>query len=235
MEIQYFSQINREDIGRPRGKFPSAGPSWKKPSTISKLGNPPRASLITIHRRMEGNKEREGGRKGTGEGKKRFFSSSTLALPALSPSILASIAPSPLGRECGWMNSIVIESHPHFTNGKASLPPAKSLDWTCIFPFDTPQRSPDFIKNPRNLVPSLPSSATPRVEIFPPDAFIARPPPSASSPSDISKIRAGFQISLFSKVWHVLWGRGIFSTGVGQFCKSRGIVNYGNDWTVVLY
>lgn len=117
MEIQYFSQINREDIGRPRGKFPSAGSSWKKPSTISKLhANPPRASLITIHRRMEGNKERKG--------KKRFFSSSTLALP---PSILASIAPSPLGRECGWMNSIVIESHPHFTNGKASLPPAKSL------------------------------------------------------------------------------------------------------------
>lgn len=107
MEIQYFSQINRENIGRPRGKFPSAGPSWKKPSTISKLANPPRASLITIHRRMEGNKEREGGRKGTGEGKKRFFSSSTLALPA--PLHLSSpLSPPPLsgGSVGGWIPSL---------------------------------------------------------------------------------------------------------------------------------
>lgn len=233
MKIQRFSQINREDIGRPRGKFPSAGPSWKKPSTISKLANPPRASLITIHRRMEGNKKR--GREREGGRKKEIFLIIHARSPRIPPSILASIAPSPLGRECGWMNSIVIESHPHFTNGKASLPPAKSLDWTCIFPFDTPQRSPDFIKNPRNLVPSPPSSATPRVEIFPPDAFIARPilPLLLLFPfRRISKIRGGLTCDFFplffktSKVWtknfifaRVFLRRGIFST-TDEFCKS---------------
>lgn len=220
MEIQYFSQINREDIGRPRGKFPSAWPSWKKPSTISKLhANPPRASLITIHRRMEGNKER----KGTEEGKKRFFSSSTLALP---PSILASIAPSPLGRECGWMNSIVIESHPHFTNGKASLPPAKSLHWTCIFPFDTPQRSPDFIKNPRNLVPSLPSSAKGSnlssrcLYCNPPSASSKFFPKARRSLAKFGRILFGSLGRRILNLWNFLTPN--------QFCKF--VKNRKNDW-----
>jgi len=53
----------------------------------------------------------------------------------------------------GWMNSIVIELHPRFTNGAGLIPPAKSLGRTCIFPFDTLRRAPDFIKNSRNPIP----------------------------------------------------------------------------------
>lgn len=64
-------------------------------------------------------------------------------------SLCAMACPSPCSEMDGW---IVIESHPRFTNGAGLTPPAKSLNRTCIFPFDTPRRTPDFIKNSRNPI-----------------------------------------------------------------------------------
>lgn len=134
--------------------------------------------------------------------------------------------PSPLGRECGWMNSIVIESHPHFTNGKASLPPAKSLHWTCIFPFDTPQRSPDFIKNPRNLVPSLPSSAKGSnlssrcLYCNPPSASSKFFPKARRSLAKFGRILFGSLGRRILNLWNFLTPN--------QFCKF--VKNRKNDW-----
>ena len=71
-----FFQINREDIGRPRGKFSSASLSWKNLPRY-RIANPPRAFLITIHVQASGRN------KG-----KKFFSSShcaQLALPIRTP------------------------------------------------------------------------------------------------------------------------------------------------------
>lgn len=179
MEIQRFSQINREDIGRPRGKFPSASQSILE-KNLPRYRNslihlaPPWLRYTAERKEIKGGRGRQRKERERG-GKKEIFLIIQARSPRISPASIP-IASSPPGRGTvgGWIPSLSSRT-PHFTNGKASLPPAKSLDWTCIFPFDTPQRSPDFIKNPRNLVPSLPSSATPRVEIFLPDAFIARP------------------------------------------------------------
>lgn len=189
MEIQYFSQINREDIGRPRGKFPSAWPSWKKPSTISKLhANPPRASLITIHRRMEGNKERK---EGNGGGKKEIF----LIIHARSPSIYPRLYRHPPlsgGSVGGWIPSLSSRT-PILQTGKLLFRPQNPSTERAYFHLTRLNDRLILLKTPVTWFHPFP--LPPRVQIFPPDAFIAIPPP---------RLRNFFQ--KLDEVWRSLEG-----------------------------